>query len=54
MTNPAYRAMKRGKASNKSPKELWEGIRSTTAQLGRDVENMVYVDDEDGRNSGGE
>jgi hypothetical protein len=55
MTNPAYRAMKRGKASDKSPEEVWEEVQETTMQLDWDVENMVYVDDEsDDRKSGGE
>ena len=47
--------MKRGKASDKSPEEVWEEIKETTMQLDWDVENMVYVDEESNdRKSGGE
>lgn len=47
MTNPAYRAMLRGKESDASGEEVWEEVKKTTAQKEWDVEQMLGDDSEE-------
>lgn len=44
MTNPAYRAMLRGKESETSSEDVWDEVKKTTAQHEWDVEQMLTND----------
>lgn len=41
MTNAAYRAMVRGKKSEKSSDDVWKEVKETTAKQEWDIENML-------------
>lgn len=47
MTNPAYRAMLRGKESDTSGEEVWDEVKRTTAKREWDVEQMLHEDSEE-------
>lgn len=44
MTNAAYRAMVRGKQSDRTSDDVWDEVKGTTAKHDWDTENML--DDE--------
>lgn len=46
MTNPAYRAMLRGKESEESGEQIWDKVKQTTAKREWDVERMLHGDSE--------